>query len=71
MGVAAGLAVSHYLGLNPSERRSLFQAVRDLHQLRSDVFHAKTHKRDPQFESKVSKTGNLLRWSIRKRLEEF
>jgi hypothetical protein len=71
MGVAAGLAISHYLGETPQKRRSLFEFVKTSHTLRSEVVHGKTGKRDQQFDSKVKKTRDLLRRSMLKRIGEF
>jgi hypothetical protein len=57
MGVAAGLAISHYLGQTPEERRSHFEAVKASQRLRSDVVHGKTGDPDPQFDSKSQQDG--------------
>ena len=70
-GVAAGLAISNYLGESSADRRSLYASVKKSYTLRSRVVHGKTGTRDRDFDLEIDKTAELLRRSMLKRVREL
>lgn len=69
MAEAIALAVSHYLGKTVGSRNTIYHEIIDSHKLRGKVVHGKPVD-GKKLREIVDKTGELLRLSLRKRIEE-
>ncbi len=69
MAEAIALAVSHYLGKTVGSRNTIYHEIIDSHKLRGKVVHGKPVEGKKLKEITV-KTGELLRRSLRQRIEE-
>jgi hypothetical protein len=69
MADAVALAVSHYLGRTVESRNSIYHEIIDSHKLRGKVVHGKPVE-GKKLREIIAKTGELLRHSLRQRIEE-
>jgi hypothetical protein len=69
MAEAVALAVSNYLGRTVGSRSSIYHEVINSHKLRGKVVHGKQIDAE-NFKEMTTKTGNLLRRSLRQHIEE-
>lgn len=69
MAEAVALAVSHYLGKTVASRNTIYHEIIDSHKLRGKVVHGKPID-GKKLRELVAKTGELLRHSLRQRIEE-
>ncbi len=69
MAEAVALAVSNYLGRTAESRSTIYHQVIDSHKLRGKVVHGKQVDGDKLRET-YTKIGNLLRRTLRQRIEE-
>ncbi len=69
MAEAAALAVSNYLGRTAQSRSTIYHEVIESHKLRGKVVHGKQVD-GKKLREMYTKTGNLLRRSLRERIEE-
>jgi len=69
MAEAVALAVSNYLGRTAESRRSIYHQVIESHKLRGKVVHGKQVEGN-KLREMYTKTGDLLRRSLRQRIEE-
>lgn len=71
MAEAVALAVSNYLGRTGGNRNSIYEEVINSHKLRGKVVHGKQKQGDAEkLREMTAKTGELLRRSLRQRIEE-
>jgi hypothetical protein len=69
MAEAVALAVSHYLGKSVGSRNTIYHEIIESHKLRGKVVHGKPVD-GKKLRELVAKTGELLRRSLRQRIEE-
>jgi Apea-like HEPN len=69
MAEAVALAVSNYLGRTAESRTTIYNEVIASHKLRGKVIHGKPMD-SRNLKEMTNKTGNLLRRSLRARIEE-
>jgi Apea-like HEPN len=69
MAESIALAVSYYIGQTEDSRKSIQASIRQSHELRSHIIHGKLGKKRA-LEEMIMKTGNYVRFALRKRIEE-
>lgn len=69
MAESVALAVSYYLGKTQGERNTLYHDVINSHKIRGQVVHGK-HVNGEKLKELATKTGDLLRRSLRQRILE-